>query len=192
MHRKTGRRFFIDKLLHNWSNILFIRRILLQARFIAIRRPAMDCYFFNFTQSFSSTQASSFALEGIGRCYVDYVRLMRHLDAVAPSLVHHVDYERLVGDPETELRAVFAYLELAWEPAALEFHKLDRVVRTPGSEQVRRPLNRSGIDAWRPYEPWLGPLKQALGGAGVRYAPKARVIAARSEPHEARRFAALL
>lgn len=163
LHRKTDRAFFVDKLPHNWSNILFIRRILPQARFIDIRRPAMDCCFSNFTQSFSSAHASSFALEDIGQCYVDYVRMMTHLDRVAPGLVHHVQYDRLIADAETELRAVLDHLGLPWDSAVLEFHRLDRVVRTPSSEQVRRPLNRDGVDVWKPYSAWLDPLRAVLG-----------------------------
>ncbi|MDB5703004.1 MAG: sulfotransferase [Sphingomonas bacterium] len=163
LHRKTDRPYFVDKLPHNWSNILFIRRILPQARFIDIRRAPMDCCFSNFTQSFSSAHASSFALRDIGQCYVDYVQLMEHLDRVAPGMIHHISYERLVEDAETEIRAVLDYLGLPWNPSVLDFHKLDRVVRTPSSEQVRRPLNRDGMDGWKPYAEWLGPLRDTLG-----------------------------
>ncbi len=163
LHRKTDRKWFIDKLPQNWNNILFIHRILPQAKFIDIRRPAMDCCFSNFTQSFTSAHASSFALEHIGQSYVDYVRLMNHLDAVAPGLVHHVSYERLVDRPEEQLRPALDYLGLPWDDRVLEFHKLDRVVRTPSSEQVRRPLNRDGMEVWQPYSEWLGPLRSTLG-----------------------------
>ena len=163
LHRKTDRGFFIDKLPHNWSNILFIRRILPQAKFLDIRRDAMDCCFSNFSQSFSRAHASSFRLTDIGQCYSDYVRLMAHLDRVAPTLVHHIDYDAMVADPEAELRPALAYLGLKWDPALLDFHKLDRVVRTPSSEQVRRPLNRDGMDVWKPYAEWLGPLRDTLG-----------------------------
>jgi tetratricopeptide (TPR) repeat protein len=163
LHRRAGTRFFLDKLPHNWSNILFVKRILPQARFLDIRRPAMDCCFSNFTQSFSNAHASSFALTDIGRCYIDYIRMMRHLDAVAPSLVHHVDYERLIAEPEPELRAALDSLGLPWDPAILDFHKNERVVRTPSSEQVRRPLNRDGLGVWEPYAEWLGPLRDTLG-----------------------------
>jgi tetratricopeptide (TPR) repeat protein len=165
LHRKTDRPFFVDKLPHNWSNVLFLRRILPQARFVDIRRDPMDCCFSNFTQSFSSAHASSFALRDIGQCYVDYLRLMRHLDQVAPGMIHHVDYARLVENAEAEMRAALAYLGLPWDPAVLEFHKLDRVVRTPSSEQVRRPLNRDGMAVWKPYAEWLGPLREVLGAA---------------------------
>ncbi|SNS66823.1 tetratricopeptide repeat-containing sulfotransferase family protein [Sphingopyxis indica] len=163
LHRRTDARHFIDKLPHNWSNILFLRKILPQAKFLDIRRPAMDCCFSNFTQSFSRAHASSFALEHIGQCYADYVRLMTHLDRIAPGLIHHIDYAAMVEDSEPQLRRALAHLGLDWDPAVLEFHKLDRVVRTPSSEQVRRPLNRDGMEVWRPYAEWLGPLREALG-----------------------------
>jgi tetratricopeptide (TPR) repeat protein len=163
-HRREGKAYFVDKLPHNWSNIPFIRRILPKAKFIDIRRPAMDCCFANFTQSFSRAHAASFALKDIGQCYVDYVRLMDHLAEATPDLVHHVSYERLIDDPEQELRAIFTYARLAWDEGPLNFQKLDRVVRTPSVEQVRRPLNRSGFGVWRPYDQWLGPLRETLGG----------------------------
>lgn len=163
LHRKTDRPYFIDKLPQNWSNILFIRRILPQARFIDIRRSAMDCCFSNFSQSFTTAHASSFALEDIGQCYVDYVRLMRHFQTVAPGMIHKVSYSNLVEEPQASLRPALDYLGLGWNNAIQSFHTLDRVVRTPSSEQVRRPLNRDGMGVWRPYAQWLGPLEQVLG-----------------------------
>ncbi|QDP19354.1 tetratricopeptide repeat-containing sulfotransferase family protein [Sphingomonas xanthus] len=163
LHHPGDVRYFVDKLPHNWSNIPFIRRILPQAKFVDIRRPAMDCCFANFTQSFSRAHAASFALEDIGQCYVDYVRLMDHLDLVAPDLVAHVSYARLIDQPEPELRPLFDYLGLPWSDAPLNFHKLNRVVRTPSAEQVRQPLNRKGVGVWRPYAEWLGPLRDKLG-----------------------------
>lgn len=163
LHHPHRSQVFIDKLPHNWTNIPFIRRILPQARFIDIRRSAMDCCFSNFTQSFSRAHASSFALRDIGRTYVDYVRFMAYLDQVAPGLVYHVRYEELVSHPERELKSLFDYLDIPWNDAPLNFHKLERVVRTPSAEQVKRPLNRQGMDVWKPYSQWLRPLRDALG-----------------------------
>ncbi|MGH7010769.1 MAG: hypothetical protein ACREEX_08020, partial [Caulobacteraceae bacterium] len=52
-----------------------------------------------------------------------------------------------------------------FEPSCLEFYKTRRSIRTMSSEQVRRPISREGLDQWRNYEPWLSPLKAALGPA---------------------------
>jgi tetratricopeptide (TPR) repeat protein len=163
LHRRTDLPFFIDKMPMNWTDVLFIREILPHARFVEIRRNPMDCCFSNFAHCFSRAHAASSDLQGMGRAYVDYVRLMDHLDEVAPGLIHHVVYEDLIDEPEQELRKVLAYLGLPWDDAVLRFYESDRTVRTPSAEQVRRPLNREGMGAWKPYAQWLGPLREALG-----------------------------
>ena len=162
LHRTTDAPMFIDKLPHNWNNVIFIRHILPNAKIIDIRRDPIACCFANFSHSFTRAHASSFTLEHIGRAYVDYVRLMDHLDKAAPGLVHHLRYESLIDDPERNLRGVLDYLGLRWDDAVLRFYESERTVRTPSAEQVRRPLNREGIGAWKPYEQWLGPLFEAL------------------------------
>src|SRR3546814_19092260 len=87
---------------------------------------------------------------------------MTHLGRAAPGRVHHIDYAAMVGDPEPHLRGALAHLGLDWDPAVLEFHQLDRVVRTPSSEQVRSPPTRDGMEVWRPYAEWLGPRRDKL------------------------------
>jgi len=163
LHWRERTRYFIDKMPMNWSDVPFIRRILPQARFIEIRRPAMDCCFSNYMHYFSRAHASSFSLDHIGRAYVDYARMMDHIGTIAPETLYRVSYEQLVDNPEDTLKGVLDYLGLEWDPALLSFHESDRIVRTPSAEQVRRPLNREGMGAWKPYEQWLGPLRDALG-----------------------------
>jgi hypothetical protein len=88
---------------------------------------------------------------------------MDHIDRVLPGRVHRIFYERLVGDLEGEVRRLLDHLGLAFDPACLRYYESDRVVRTTSSEQVRQPIDRSALERWRPFEPWLGPLKSALG-----------------------------
>ena len=163
LHWRGRPRYFVDKMPMNWSEVPFIWRILPQARFIEIRRNAMDCGFSNFIHYFSRAHSASFSLEGIGHAYVDKVRMMEHLRSVAPGLVDFVRYEELIENPETVLRQTLDYLGLEWEPAVLKFYESDRVVRTPSVEQVQQPLNRKGLGTWKPYAQWLGPLREALG-----------------------------
>ncbi len=88
---------------------------------------------------------------------------MAHFDAVLPGRVHRVIYEDLVEDTEPVVRRLLAYCGLAFEPRCLTFYETDRAVRTVSSEQVRRPIFREGLDQWRRFRPWLGPLEEALG-----------------------------
>ena len=86
-----------------------------------------------------------------------------------PGRVLRVYHEDVVDDLEGSVRRLLDYCELPFEPACLEFHRTERSIRTASSEQVRRPIYREGLDQWKNYEPWLGPLKEALGDALVRY-----------------------
>jgi tetratricopeptide (TPR) repeat protein len=163
LHRRTDARYFVDKMPTNWSDVMFIREILPQAHVIEIRRNAMDCCFSNFIHQFSKSHAAAFDLHNIGRCYVDYARLMDHMNSIAPSFMQSLSYEALVDEPEAALRPMLAELGLEWDDALLRFYESRRSVRTPSAEQVRRPLNREGIGSWKPYAEWLGPLREALG-----------------------------
>jgi len=169
VQRKSDRPFYIDKLPNNWLHVGFIRLILPRARIIDARRHPMDCCFSNFKQHFARGQAFSYGLADMGRYYADYVDLMDHFDQALPGHVHRVFHERVIDDLETEVRAMLAYLGLPFEQACLDFHTNDRAVRTASSEQVRRPINRDGVDQWRAMEPWLGPLVEALGPALTQY-----------------------
>ena len=88
---------------------------------------------------------------------------MAHVDTVLPGHVHRVLYERMVDDTEAEVRRLLDYCGLPFDPQCLRFFENDRPVRTASSEQVRQPIYRNGIEQWRHYEPWLGPLKAVLG-----------------------------
>jgi hypothetical protein len=116
-----------------------------------------------FKQHFARGQNFSYSLEDLGRYYRDYVELMAHFDAVLPGRVHRVFYESMVQDTEAEVRRLLTYCGLPFEPGCLRFYETERAVRTASSEQVRTPIYRDGMQQWQNYEPWLGPLKVALG-----------------------------
>lgn len=172
IHRKSGRPHFVDKLPNNWVHTGFIRLILPNATIIDARRHPLACGFSNFKQHFARGQDFSYALDDMGRYYADYVRLMTHIDTVLPNFVHRTIHEQLIDSTETEIRALISACGLEFEEGTLRFFETDRAVRTPSSEQVRRPINRDGADAWQGFEPWLDPLKQALGPVLDAY-PKA-------------------
>ncbi|CAN5543811.1 tetratricopeptide repeat-containing sulfotransferase family protein [soil metagenome] len=167
--RREGKPRFIDKLPNNWLHAGLIHLILPNATIVDARRHPLDCCWSNFKQHFARGQGFAYDLADLGHYYADYVRLMAHIDAVLPGRVHRVIHERLVDDPEREVRALLAACGLGFEDACLRFHENARPVRTPSSEQVRRPISRDGMDAWRPFDAWLAPLRDALGATLTTY-----------------------
>lgn len=163
MVHRTGRPHFTDKMPNNFRHIGLIHLILPNARIIDARRDPMDCCFSGFKQLFAEGQEFTYGLEEVGRYYRGYERLMAHWDAVLPGKVLRVQYEDMIDDLEGQVRRILDHCDLAFEPACLDFHKTRRSVRTASSEQVRQPIYRTGMAQWRPFEPWLDPLKRALG-----------------------------
>ena len=161
--RQTGAPRFIDKMPNNFLETGFIQLALPNATIIDVRRNPLACCVSNFKQHWATGQSFAYDLADIGAFYRSYVELMAHFDAVSPRRAHRVIYEDLVADPEAETRRLLEACGLPFEDACLRFYENQRAVRTPSSEQVRQPIFKGGIDNWRPFEPWLAPLKEALG-----------------------------
>ncbi|MGZ3377303.1 MAG: sulfotransferase [Phenylobacterium sp.] len=168
VHRSGGA-FFIDKMPNNFRHIGLIHLMLPNAKIIDARREPMACCFSNLKQLFAHGQEFTYGAEDIARYYRTYLELMAHWDEVLPGRVLRVHHEDVVDDLEASVRRLLDHCGLPFEAACVEFHKTERSVRTPSSEQVRQPIFRDGLDQWRAYEPWLQPLKAALGDAVDRY-----------------------
>jgi len=164
-----GKPRFVDKMLGNFAHVGFIHLMFPEAAIIDARRHPLGCGFSNFKQLFSRGFGFTYDLADFGRYYRDYVELMEHFDSVLPNRIHRVYYEQVVANPQDELRKLLDYCGLPFEPQCLQFYENRRVVQTISSEQVRRPIYTESVDQWRNYEPWLGPMKEALGDLVDRY-----------------------
>ena len=166
---RVGKPFFIDKNPNNFRHLGLVRLMLPNAKIIDARREPMACCFSNLKQLFANGQEFTYGVEEIARYYRTYLELMRHWDRVLPGSVLRIHHEDVVEDLEGNVRRMLDFCGLPFEPRCLVFHETQRSVRTASSEQVRRGLYREGLDQWKHFEPWLGPLKGALGDALTRY-----------------------
>jgi len=163
IHRQ-GAPFFTDKMPNNFRHIGMIHLMLPNAKIIDARRDPMDCCWSGFKQLFAEGQEFTYGLEEIGSYYRAYVDLMAHWDRVLPKgRVLRVQHEDVLDDLEGQVRRILEYCHLPFEDQCLNFHETKRAVRTASSEQVRRPVNRAGQGRWKPFDPYLDPLKDALG-----------------------------
>ena len=166
---RTDKPFFIDKMPNNFRHVGLIHLMLPNAKIIDARRDPMSCCFSNLKQLYAQGQEFTYSVEDIARYYRAYLEVMRHWDEALPGRVLRVQHEDVIDDLEGQVRRILDYCGLPFEPGCIEFHKNKRAVRTPSSEQVRQPIFRDGLDNWKTYEPWLEPLKAALGDALITY-----------------------
>lgn len=166
---RKGKPRFIDKMPNNFRHIGLIHLMLPNAKIIDARREPMACCFSNLKQLFATGQEFTYSVDDIARYYLTYLELMRHWGQALPGQVFRIWHEDVVDDLEGNVRRLLDFCELEYEPACVKFYKTERSIRTASSEQVRQPIFREGLDHWRHFEPWLGPLRDALGDAPLRY-----------------------
>jgi predicted Zn-dependent protease len=162
---RSGKPFFIDKMPNNFRHLGLIHLMLPNAKIIDARREPMACCFSNFKQLFANGQEFTYSIEDIARYYRTYLELMRHWERVLPGRILRVHHEDVVDDLEGSVRRLLDFCGLAFEPQCITFHETRRSIRTASSEQVRQAIYREGLEHWKHFEPWLAPLRSALGNA---------------------------
>lgn len=153
-----------DKMPLNARHLGLMRLMLPRAAILHCRKHPADTCLSCFFKLFTLGQPFSYDLAEVGRFFRHvYWRTMEHWSSLLGEAILHVDHRALVEDQEGQTRRLLAHCGLAWEDGCLDFHATQRPVWTASAAQVRRPINRRGVDRWRRYERHLGPLLAALG-----------------------------
>ena len=106
-------------------------------------------------------------LEDLAEYYLAYERLSRHWRAHLGHRIVEVEYESLVADPETRIRALLASLNLEFEQACLDFHLNETPSATASAAQIRERAHTRSVGRWRKFGRHLQPLRERLEAAGI-------------------------
>ena len=161
MHRKNAP-MFTDKMPNNFRHIGLIHLIMPNAKIIDARRYPLDCCFSMFKQLFAQGQEFTYGLREAGSYYNSYIKLMDHWDRVLPGKILRFNNEDVVEDLENQVSRLLEFLEIPFEEQCISFYETDRLIRTPSSEQVRKPVNKDGMGRWKPYAKYLKPLLDVI------------------------------
>lgn len=161
-YRRTNLPYFIDKRPWNWRDAGLIRLILPQAKIVDVRREPMAACFAMYKLQLEIDLPFPYGFRELADCYTQYAKTMAYYETAMPGHIHFLSYERLVEDTDNEIRRLLQYCGLPFEESCLRFWETRRAVVTPSGEQVRQPIYRDAVEQWRNFEPWLGPLKEAL------------------------------
>jgi tetratricopeptide (TPR) repeat protein len=160
---------FVDKTLENHLRVGMIHLMFPKSVILHSTRDPVDTCLSCYRQLFTGGNETLYDLGQIGRAYVRYRRVMEHWERVLPGRVFRVEHEKLVADPEGQIRWLVAdACKLDWDPACLRFYETAGVVRTASAAQVRRPMFSTSIGRWARFANEIEPLLLALGP----YAPQ--------------------
>jgi hypothetical protein len=159
----AGKQHIVDKMPANALFAGLIHLMLPNARMILCQRNPLDTCFSCYSTLFAGRQNFSYDLGELGRYYRAHDALMAHWRRVLPEKNFlAINYEDLVEDIEGVARRLIAFCGLGWSDNCLRFHESTRPVRTASMLQVRKPLYRSSIGRWRPFQAELKPLFEGL------------------------------
>ncbi len=162
-------RHVVDKTPLNFQYIGLLSLALPDARFIHCHRdPVANCFSIH-RMPFDEKQTYAHSLEALGKYYTRYWRFMQSWHDLFPGRILDMRYEDTVADIEAQSRRMLGFLGLPFEEGVLEYHKTKRLVKTPSASQVRQPIYKDRLAAWKKYEKFLSPLidnlKVGNGGA---------------------------
>ena len=158
---------FIDKLPFNFLFLGFIAKAWPDARIIHLSRNPMDACFSMYKQIFTWAYKFSYSLEGLGRYYVAYDRMLMHWRELLKDRMIEVEYEALVADHEGQTRILLDKLGLDFEQACLDFDQNKTPSATASSVQVREKAHTRSVNRWKKFERQLQALKDHLDEAGI-------------------------
>ena len=159
-----------NKDIGSIASIGLIRVVLPNAKFIFCDRDPMDVGWSCFKAHFSSSLPWTFDFKDIAQ-YLAAFRFARNewRKRLGDGFLD-VRYEELAQDPENQISRILEFCDLPSEPDCFAFYKTRRQISTASIIQARRPMYTTSIGRWRPYDEFLGPLKDAMTRYGLEWA----------------------
>ena len=160
---KNNLKYICDKMPHNFVLIGLVKLILPEAKIIYCKRNPIDNCFSLYSHKFTElSHQYSYNQKILAQYYKLHVSLMDVWIKTYGDSIFVLDNEELVNNQEKISKQLVDFCDLEWEDQCLEFHKSKRQVRTASIEQVRQPINKRSIGAWKKYEKYFSDLVSEL------------------------------
>ncbi len=159
---KTAKKI-TDKMPGNYLRVGQIVATLPNAKIIHCKRNPVDTCLSCYKQLFARGHHWAYTQEGMAENYALYMDMMAHWNNVLPAgKILEINYEDTVNDFENQARRLLDFVDMDWDDACLTPHKTKRSVMTASKGQVRKPIYKTSVDAWKRYEEQLTPLSKSL------------------------------
>jgi tetratricopeptide (TPR) repeat protein len=154
----------VDKTVDASRRLGLIAAMLPDAPLIWMRRDPLDSAWSCFRTFFVHGVAWSYDLADIAHHFRLEDALLAYWRKRLGDRLLVVPYAELVEQPELWTRRLLAHCGLGEEAGVHAAHRTERVVRTASALQVRRPINRDGLNVAEPYREHLQPFVEAYSG----------------------------
>jgi len=151
----------VDKMLGNFLRLGILATMFPEAKILHCSRTAeatcVSCY----TNLFARGLKFTYDLNGLGRAWRSYQRLMNHWREVLPLTIYDVPYEHVVTQPSDVFSELSEYIGRTANTT--ETNSDTDAINTASFYQARQPISTKSVDGWKRFESYLDPLMQGLG-----------------------------
>ena len=151
----------VDKMPSNYMHLGLIAALWPESQVILCRRDPRDIALSCWATYFGAIHWAN-DLRLVAQQIIEHDRLIEHWKTMLPIPLIEVVYEELVADFEPQARRLIKAVGLPWDPACLEYHSLERTIRTASLGQVRQPIYSKSVGRWKNYEAALAPLLETF------------------------------
>ena len=164
---------FVDKMPLNAVLLCLVAKLFPEAKILFALRDPRDAVLSSFRRRFGLTPQmyELLTLDGAARYYDSVMRLAEFYRAKLGLDIHDLRYEDMVGDFESEMKKLCAFLGVEWSAAMADFAQRARAkdVNTPSAAQVARGLYSQAVGQWRRYAAQLSPVLPLLAPWVARF-----------------------
>jgi tetratricopeptide (TPR) repeat protein len=156
-YHKFKTNIITDKAPQNFLWLGFIKIFFPNSKIIHSYRNSKDNCLSIFKNYFPSNDMLwSFDQSNIANYYNLYLDLMNFWKTKFNESIFDVNYEHLVQSPEDQLKKIFSFCNLTWDPNCLNFYKSKKTpISTVSVNQASKPVYKSSVNSSEGFSKYL-------------------------------------
>ena len=151
-----------DRVSYAHGRLGLVSLLFPATKVILCRRDPMDLCWSSYFACMPERMGYTSDLRDLATISTHHQKLLDHWASTLPNPVLEVDYEKLVSEPEQEIRRIIEFLELDWNADCLNFPEKGGPVTSPCFWEVRQPIFETSVGKWKCYEQHLDALRAGL------------------------------
>ena len=153
---KTSKNIILDKNPLNFQWLGFIRILFPNAKIIHCTRNLKDTALSIYKNSFEiNSIVWSNWQEDLVQYISIYLNLMKFWEKKIPNFIYNLNYEKLINNPEEQVKKLINFCELNWEEDCLNYNKKVTAIKTVSIVQARKPIYKTSLNSYKKYSEYL-------------------------------------
>ncbi len=85
----------------------------------------------------------------------NYKSLVGFWEKKFPGTIYNLNYEKLINNPELQIKELIKFCELDWQENCLHFYKNKKSIKTLSVAEARKPIYKTSLSGSSNFEPFL-------------------------------------